>query len=136
MDNFVSFSGNLTRDPELKYTSSGKAVAVFGVAVNRRFQGNNGEWLEKTDFIDVSVWAGLAENLAESLTSGARVVVTGRFQQDRWENEGGEKRSKLQVIATDIGASMRFATVAVTKASRSVDNEGELAEQHEPAPAG
>lgn len=130
MDNFVSFSGNLTRDPELRYTPSGKAIVTFGVAVNRRFRGDNGSWVEKTDFIDVSAWDALGENLAESLRSGARVMVTGRFQQDRWETDGGEKRSKLQVVATDVGASMRFATVTAIKASRSAD-----VDEHEPVPA-
>ena len=117
--NSVTLTGNITREPELRYTPSGAAVVKFGLAVNRYYRDRSGNKVEDTDFIDVTAWRELGENVAESLKTGTRVVVTGRFQQDRWENDEGEKRSKLFVVAEEVAASLRFATVDVTKTTRS-----------------
>ena len=117
MDNSVTVSGNLTRDPELRYTPTGRAVCNMGVAVNRRYQ-QNGEWVEQVSFIDVTCWADLAEHVASGLTKGTRVLVTGRLEQRSWDSPEGEKRSKTEIVAEDIGASMRFANVSVEKISR------------------
>lgn len=118
MSNTVTVVGNLTREPELRYTPSGAAVVKFGLAVNRSYNNRNGEKVEQTDFFDVTAWRELGENIAESLTVGTRVIVTGRLQQDRWENDGGEKRSKIFLVADEVGPSLRWATAQVTKTTR------------------
>lgn len=118
MSNSVTVVGNLTREPELRYTPSGAAVVKFGMAVNRSYNNRNGDKVEQTDFFDVTAWRELGENIAESLSSGSRVIVTGRLQQDRWENEGGEKRSKIFIVADEVGPSLRWATASVTKTTR------------------
>lgn len=111
IDNTITISGNLTRDPELKFLGSGTAVADLSVAVNRKDKDGN----ESTSFIDVTAWQTLAENVAESLTRGARVIVTGRLEQQTWEDKDGGKRSKLVLIADDVAPSLKWATAAVTK---------------------
>jgi single-strand DNA-binding protein len=118
MSNSVTVVGNLTREPELRYTPSGAAVVKFGLAVNRSYNNRNGDKVEQTDFFDVTAWRELGENIAESLTVGTRVIVTGRLQQDRWENDGGEKRSKIFIVADEVGPSLRWATAQVTKTTR------------------
>lgn len=112
----VTIVGNLTRDPELRYLTSGTAVCSFGVAVNRRYQ-KNGEWEEQTSFFDVTAWRHLADNVTESLVKGDRVIVTGRLEQRTWETDEGDKRSKVEITADNIGASLQFATAAPRKAT-------------------
>jgi single-strand DNA-binding protein len=113
--------GNLTRDPEIRYTRDGQATTSLSVAVNRRWQDRTTkEWEESTSFFDVVCWRDLAENVALSLTKGARVVVTGRLEQRSWESDEGEKRSKVEIVADEIGASLRFATVDIHKVERPV----------------
>lgn len=119
MDNTLTFSGNITRDPELRYTTGGRGVASFGLAVNRSWKDKNDEWQEEVTFVDVTAWGDLGENVAASLTKGARVIVTGRLNQRSYENREGEKRTVYEVIADDIGASMKRATVEVAKTERS-----------------
>src|SRR2546423_15011955 len=82
--NTVTVVGNLTRDPELRYTPTGQAVVKFGIAVNRVYTNRNGEKVEQTDFFTVNAWRSLAENVAETLKSGARVLITGRIQSRTW----------------------------------------------------
>src|SRR6202163_1501097 len=107
----TTMSGNLTRDPELRYTREGQPTASFGIAVNRRWQPRGSdEWEESTSFFDVVCWRDLAENVALSLTKGMRVVVTGRLEHRTWETEEGEHRSKVEITADEVGASLRFAT--------------------------
>jgi len=111
--------GNLTRDPEIRYTRDGQATTSLSVAVNRRWQDRTTkEWEESTSFFDVVCWRDLAENVALSLTKGARVVVTGRLEQRSWESDEGDKRSKVEIVADEIGASLRFATVDIHKVQR------------------
>jgi single-strand DNA-binding protein len=111
--------GNLTRDPEIRYTRDGQATTSLSVAVNRRWQDRTTkEWEESTSFFDVVCWRDLAENVALSLTKGARVVVAGRLEQRSWESDEGEKRSKVEIVADEIGASLRFATVDIHKVQR------------------
>lgn len=120
MDNTVTIVGNVTRDPELRFIPSGQAVASFGVAVNRRWQNRSTqEWEEQTSFFDVKCWAQLAENVSASITRGSRVVVTGRLEQRSWQNEQGDKRSKVEIVADDVAPSLRWATVDVHKNERS-----------------
>jgi single-strand DNA-binding protein len=116
-DNSITVVGNITRDPELRFTTGGRAVASFGIAVNRRYQVNN-EWQEQTSFFDVVAWAQLGENAAASLSKGARVIVNGRLEQRSWETQDGEKRSKVEIIADEIGPSLRWATAQVTRNER------------------
>jgi len=122
--NTVTIVGNLTRDPEMRFTPSGQAVATFGVAVNRRWQNRNNEWEEATSFFDVTCWAQMAENVAESLQKGARVVVTGRLDQRSWETQEGDKRSKVEIVADEVAPSLRWATAAVTKNERRDGGDG------------
>ena len=118
-DNTVTLVGNVTRDPELRYTSSGQTVATFGLAVNRRWQNRQTqEWEEQVSFFDIKSWSNLAENVAESIQRGTRVIVTGRLEQRSWENDNGEKRSKVEVVADEIAPSLRWATAQVQKIER------------------
>jgi len=121
--NNVNIVGNLTRDPELRFTPTGQATASFGVAVNRRWQNRQTqEWDEATSFFDVVCWGQLAENAAQSLTRGSRVIVSGRLDQRSWENQEGEKRSKIEITADEVAPSLRWATVEITKNERRSPN--------------
>ena len=117
-DSTVTLVGNLTRDPELRFTPSGQANARFGMAVNRRWQNRQtNEWEEQVSFFNVVAWASLAENASESLTKGARVIVTGRLEQRSYEVEG-EKRSVVEVVADEVAPSLRWATAEVVRNER------------------
>ena len=117
-DNTVTLVGNVTRDPELRYTSGGRGVASFGLAVNRRYQVN-GEWQEQTSFFNVVAWGTLGENAAACVTKGTRIVVFGRLEQRSWETQDGEKRTVVEVIADELGPSLRWAQAQVEKTSRT-----------------
>jgi single-strand DNA-binding protein len=118
-DSTVTIVGNVTRDPEMRYTPSGAAKASFGVAVSRRWQNRTSqEWEEQTSFFNVVCWREMAENVCESIGKGARVVVSGRLEQRSWETENGEKRSVVEIVADDIGPSLRWATAQVTRNER------------------
>ena len=122
-ENSVTLVGNLTRDPELRYTQSGRGVASFGLAVNRRYQ-QNGEWQEQTSFFNITAWGDLGENLAASVTKGSRVIVTGRLQQREYETREGEKRTIVEVIADEAGPSLRWAQAQVERISRDAADGG------------
>ena len=116
----VTIVGNLTDDPELRYTPNGAAVAKFRVAVNRRYKDQSGEWKDgDTSYFTVNAWRTLAENVAESLTRGANVIVVGRLQQRSWETQDGEKRTVIEIEADEVGPSLRWATAKVEKQGRS-----------------
>ncbi|MCW1923273.1 single-stranded DNA-binding protein [Luteolibacter arcticus] len=98
--NKVMLIGNLTRDPEVRYTPKGTAVGDLGLAVNRRVSDGNGNWSDETTFVDITVWGTNAENAQKFLTKGRGVFVEGRLQMDTWEDkQSGQKRSKLKVVA-------------------------------------
>jgi single-strand DNA-binding protein len=119
MSNSTTICGNLIREPEIRYTREGQATTQLGVAVNRRWQDRTTqEWQEATSFFDVVCWRDLAENVALSLTKGMRVVVTGRIEQRSWETDDGEHRSKVEIVADEIGPSLRFATADVQRTRR------------------
>lgn len=119
IDNNVTVTGNATREPELRFTPSGQAVANFGVAVNRRWQNRQTqEWEESVSFFDITCWSTLAENVAESLAKGTRVTITGRLDQRSWETQDGDKRSKVEIVADDVAVSLRWATADVMKNER------------------
>ena len=132
MDNTVTLVGNLTRDPELRFTQSGQAVASFGLAVNRRYQ-QNGEWQEKVSFFNVTAWGQLAENSASSLTKGGRVIVNGRLEQREYETREGDKRNVVEVVADEIGPSLRWAT-APGRAQRPPQHRGRVGARRRAAP--
>jgi single-strand DNA-binding protein len=118
-NNSVTLIGNLVDDPELRFTPSGVAMARVRFAVNRRYQDRNNEWQEETSFFGGTCWREMAENVAESLQKGTRVIVTGRLEQRSWETSDGEKRSTIEVRIDDIGPSVRWATASVTRTPRS-----------------
>ena len=123
-DNTVTLVGNVTRDPEMRYTAAGQAMAKFGLAVNRRWQNrSNGNWEEQVSFFDVVAWRELAENVGESVQKGTRVVVTGRMEQRSYENQAGERRSAVELVADEVGPSLRWATATVVRNERR-DAEG------------
>jgi len=112
----VTVVGNLTAEPEIKTTKTGSSVLKVGVAVNRRWKNKQEEWEEEVSFFDVNAWGELADNVAASLTKGSRVIVSGRLEQQSWENKEGQKQSKVVLVADDIGISLRKAQVqGVTK---------------------
>lgn len=122
LGNTVNIVGNVTRDPELRYTPNGASVANFSVAWNRRYE-RNGQQVEEVSFFDVVCWGSLADNVSASLTKGTRVMVAGRLDQRSWETPQGEKRSKVEITADDVAPSLRWASVEVTRNPRD-DNFG------------
>ena len=110
-DNTVTVVGNVTRDPELRFTQGGMAVANFGLAWNKRRK--DGE--EETSFFDVACFQQLAENVAESITKGTRVVIYGTLQQRSWENQDGDRRSKVEIVADEVAPSLRWAAAQITR---------------------
>lgn len=112
--NTVTIVGNATRDPELRFTPSGTPLCSFGVAWNRRYE-RGGEQVEEVSFFDVTCWSSLAENVAESITKGARVIVSGRLDQRSWETPEGERRSKVEIVADDVAPSLRWASVQIQR---------------------
>jgi single-strand DNA-binding protein len=117
--NNVSVIGNVTRDPELRFTPNGSAIATFGLAVNRRWQNRqSNEWEEAVSFFDVVCWRELAENVSESITKGTRLIVTGRLEQRSWDTQEGDKRSKVEIVADEVGPSLRWASAQITRNER------------------
>jgi single-strand DNA-binding protein len=111
-DASVSFAGNLTEDPELRHTEGGIARATFRVAVSGQREG-------EASFFTIVVWRDQAEHAAASLAKGSRVVVIGRLQQRSWTTEDGSARSTIEVVAEELGPSLRWATASTTRATRS-----------------
>ncbi|MEJ3742371.1 single-stranded DNA-binding protein [Actinomycetes bacterium KLBMP 9797] len=120
-DTTITVIGNLTDDPELRFTPSGAAVAKFRVASTPRFMDKqSGEWKDGEPlFLSCTVWRQVAENVAESLQRGARVIVSGRLRQRSYETREGEKRTVIELEVDEIGPSLRYATAKVQKMSRS-----------------
>ncbi|MBN9736718.1 MULTISPECIES: single-stranded DNA-binding protein [unclassified Pseudonocardia] len=116
----ITVVGNLTADPELRFTPSGAAVANFTVASTpRTFDRQSGEWKDgEALFLRCNIWRQAAENVAESLTRGARVVVQGRLRQRSFETREGEKRTVVEMEVDEVGPSLRYATAKVNKVSR------------------
>ena len=123
--NSVTLVGNIVDDPELRFTPGGQAMAKFRMAVSRRWQDRtSGEWQEESSFFGCTCWREMAENVAESLKKGARVIVTGRLQQRQWETPDGEKRSVIEIQVDDVGPSLRWATASVERNARKGDDFG------------
>jgi len=125
-DTQITIAGNLVDDPELRYTPTGQAVAKFRVASTPRFRDNaSGEWKDGDSlFLTCNVWRQAAENVAESLQRGMRVIVYGRLRQRSYETREGEKRTVYEVEVDDVGPSMRNASAKVTKSNRSSSGGG------------
>src|SRR5215218_9507689 len=122
-DNHTTIVGNLVEYPELRFTNTGIALANLRIAVTQRIQ-QDGEWRDgETSFFKVNVWRGQAEHLADSLGKGDRVMVTGRLRQRSWETPEGEKRSVAEIEADEVGASLKFATAKVERASERGNGE-------------
>jgi single-strand DNA-binding protein len=122
----ITVVGNLTSDPELRFTPSGAAVANFTVASTpRTFDRQSGEWKDgEALFLRCNIWRQAAENVAESLTRGMRVVVQGRLRQRSFETKEGEKRTVIEMEVDEVGPSLRYATAKVNKASRGTGGSG------------
>jgi single-strand DNA-binding protein len=116
-DSFISITGNLAADPELRFTPNGNAVVKFRMGVRRAFQ-KNGEWAETTTWLNVEAWGQMAENAAASLTKGGRVTVTGELDTNEYQTEAGEKRTVIFVRANSIAPDLRFATASVERNPR------------------
>ncbi|MBU6242266.1 MAG: single-stranded DNA-binding protein [Acidobacteria bacterium] len=115
-DNTITLVGNLTRDPELRFTTGGRGVASFGIAVGRRYQVN-GEWQEQTSYFNITAWGQLGENAAATLAKGSRVIVTGRLEQREYTTRDGDKRTAIEVVADELGPSLRWAIAQVERQS-------------------
>ena len=133
-DNSITLVGNLPRDPEIRFTATGRAVASFSMGVSRRYQVN-GEWQEKTSWFNVTAWGQLGENAAATLVKGSRVVVTGRLEQREYTSREGEKRTAIDVVADDIGPSLRWATATVVRTPKQ-EGQGGGAATNRPANSG
>src|SRR5271155_1312268 len=125
-DTQITIAGNLVDDPELRFTPAGQAVAKFRIASTPRFRDNTtGEWKDGDSlFLTCNVWRQAAENAAESLTRGMRVIVAGRLRQRSYETKEGEKRTVYEVEVDDVGPSLRNASAKVNKVARSSGNGG------------
>ena len=133
----ITVIGNLTNDPELRFTPSGSAVANFTIASTpRTFDRQSNEWKDgETLFLRASVWREMAENVAESLTKGMRVIVSGRLKSRSYETKEGEKRTVIELEVDEIGPSLRYANAKVNRTQRS-GNSGGSSNQHDPLPSG
>jgi len=119
MTSTVTIVGNAVRDPELRYTASGTAVASFGIVYNKRAKNEAGKWEDgDPQFFDVTAWRELAENVAASIEKGTRIIVVGRLEYQTWEKDG-DKRSKVQVVAESVGPDLRWAQTQVERVARS-----------------
>jgi single-strand DNA-binding protein len=119
-DNFVQIIGNVTRDPELRYTTGGAAVCSFGIAYTPRRRNANGDWEDgETSFFNCSAWRDLGENIAASITKGNRVVVTGSVRARDWEDRDGNKRTSIEIDVDDCAPSLRWAQAQIERTSRS-----------------
>jgi len=118
MSSNITIIGNLTRDPEVKFLPSGQAQTRLGIAVNKRWMNKQTqEWEERTSFFDVSVYGPLAENSAESLAKGMRVIVTGALEQRSWDDKDGNKRSAVEIKADAIGPDLSFSVATLREGS-------------------
>jgi single-strand DNA-binding protein len=118
MSNSINVVGNLTGNPELRYTQSGTAMVSGSIASNRRYQVN-GEWQEQTSYFNFTAWRELAENIASTMSKGMRVVATGRMEQKDWTDKDGNKRTSYDLVLDEIGPSLRWATAVVTKTDKN-----------------
>lgn len=122
-DNHITIAGNLTADPELKYTAGGFALCKFTVAVNRRVKKGE-EWDEQVSFFGCTVWREAAEQFSASVVKGDRVIVAGRLEQRSWETDDGSKRSVVEIQVDEVGASLKSATAQIQRIKREQHQQG------------
>jgi single-strand DNA-binding protein len=115
MLNKVLLVGRLTGNPELRSLPSGMAVAVFTIAVNRRYKDKGGQWQEESFFFDVESFGQLAERISKQLTKGCKVLIEGQLRQDRWEDKNGEKRNKVKIVAERVVLISKPANTTATE---------------------
>ena len=115
-DSNVTLVGNLTKDPELRYTNAQKPYVSFSIAINRKWDGG-----EQTSYFDCVSWSDLALHVSESFNKGDRIIVVGRLEQRIWEAPDGAKRSKIECVATDVGASVRWNNATLNRGERGID---------------
>jgi single-strand DNA-binding protein len=129
-DRQFTIEGNLTRDPELKFSDrSGDAICKVGIADSDRKRNDDGTWEDtKSHFFDVTCWGKLGEHVAESFSKGDRVIVTGHFDYNSWENDEGEKRSKVEFTARAVGASVKWVEITGMRKSEGTNGEGPKAQ--------
>ncbi|WP_109529287.1 MULTISPECIES: single-stranded DNA-binding protein [Nocardia] len=125
-DTIITVTGNLTSDPELRFTPNGVAVADFTVASTPRyFDRNTNEWKDaEALFLRCNIWRDAAENVAESLPRGARVIVTGRLKQRRWKTDDGQNRTTTELEVDEVGPSLKYATTTINRVPRNPDPGG------------
>jgi single-strand DNA-binding protein len=136
-DNFTVQIGNLTNDPELRFTNNGTAVTNFGLAVNSRVKDADGSWRDgETHFFKVNVWRDQAENVAESLRKGNRAVVVGQLKTRTWETSEGDKRTVTEIDAAEIAPSLKWAIATPEKAvrNRTAERGAERGQFNDPPP--
>jgi single-strand DNA-binding protein len=133
--NFITFIGNLTEDPDLRFTGGGTPVATLRVASNRRFTDRSGQQQEETTFLNVNAWRDLAENAAESLSKGDRVVVIGRVRVRNYENQQGQTVWVTEIEADEIAPSLRWARAEVNRTSGSSAASGDGGSDAAPPPS-
>lgn len=121
MSNTLTIIGNLTADPELRFTQAGKPMLTGSIADNRRYQ-INGEWQEETSYLNYVVWGELADNAAATLRKGMRVIATGRLQQRDWQDKDGNKRTSFDLVIDELAPSLKWATALVSKTERAGDS--------------
>lgn len=133
-DNTVTLCGNVTRDPELRFTPTGVAVANLGIAINtKRKEGD--QWVDgDPQYYDVTVWRELAENVAASVTKGMRIIVFGRLDFRTWETDDGQTRTKVEIVAESIGPDLRWAAASVQRVEKGASG-GDRPFGREPAAA-
>jgi single-strand DNA-binding protein len=123
MSNTFTIVGNLTQEPELRYTQGGTALCSGGIASNRRYQVN-GQWEEQTSYFNFTAWRELAENIAASFGKGTRVVATGRMEQKTWVDKEGNNRTTFDFVIDEIGPSLRWARAVVTRTEKQESSSG------------
>ena len=136
-NNTITIVGNVTREPELRFTANGRSQLTLGLAVNHRYPDRSrpGEWIEDTSFFNVVCWTDLAENVSASVQKGSRIIVMGRLSQRSWETENQEKRSVVEVIAEEVGPSLRWATAQISRTERRGPGDSAPASAPAAAPA-
>ena len=131
MPNTTTIAGNLTHDPEIHYGAEGVPVARFGVAVSHRKRDGEGSWTEETSFVEACCFRELAENVVLTLHKGARVIAVGRLSTSSWTDQAGAKRSRLELVAEEVGASLRWATAELTRTRARAYVSGEKESERE-----
>ncbi len=122
--NNIFLLGNLTRDPEIKYTNEGVAITEMGLAANKKWIDRNGKEAESVDFFNITAWSSLAENCAAALKKGDRILVSGHMNLRSWENKEGKKYNITSITADIVAASLEFNQLTVLERNSTVINEG------------